>query len=100
MNKKFQLCVKGSQHPVTYTFYDSTSHHGNFNLLWNCLCHQNWVSIYICIAVGLCLTDLQVLSSNAAGTFVFMKNNTFLKSDFLQKLNIFSYIFKSNACYM
>lgn len=40
---------------------------------------------------------LQVMSSNTAGTFVFLNSSNIFKVDFFPKINIF-FIFKTNTC--
>lgn len=90
--------VNYPRHPVTFTFYDITSQHGDFDSLWNCLCQQSSVSISVAKWVKLRTTKPQVKSSNITGTFVFMKSNIFLKVDFPPpNRTIFSAIFKTNA---
>lgn len=81
--------VNYPRHPVTFTFYDITSQHGDFDSLWNCLCQQSSVSISVAKWVKLRTTKPQVKSSNITGTFVFMKSNIFLKVDFPPQIEQF-----------
>lgn len=62
------ISIKDPRHRVTSSIYDSSPQYGDFSALWNSLYRQLLLSIY----VAQWFTNTQVLSSNTAGTLIFM----------------------------
>lgn len=81
---------KGSSTPCEFNL----SYNGDFNSLWNCLCHQYWVSISVAQWVYLWSNNPQVISLNIARTFVFMNINTFLKVDISTNIEHYFHYFQ------
>lgn len=78
---------------MNFTFKDS-----RHNLLWDWLCSKYVFSISVAQWVEFLFTNLQVSSSTAARSFLFMNKITVLKVDSLQNHSVFSVILLSNVC--
>lgn len=77
---------KGHRHPVTFTFYNNTSIHGDLNSSWNCLyCLRNF------------FLKLQKVHSKIQKGLLYLWIAIFFKKH-SPKFNFYSVIHKCNAC--